>query len=39
MRQTPHPDHFTATVDPEDDDGKGGNESGGCGDGSGCGRR
>lgn len=26
-------------ADPEDDDGQGGNESGGCGDGDGCGRR
>jgi hypothetical protein len=26
-------------ADPEDDDGKGGNDNGGCGDGDGCGRR
>lgn len=26
-------------ADPEDDDGQGGNDSGGCGDGDGCGRQ
>lgn len=26
-------------TDPEEDDGKGGNDNGGCGDGQGCGRK
>jgi hypothetical protein len=29
----------TVKTDPEDDDGQGGDESGGCGDGDGCGRQ